>query len=172
MPPDLRLDADWRRPAYAIPIAIASALVLLAAGRMLLGLAGLLLHPTGVFAGTGPLATIILFYLVLLEIPGRKLLLESDAISIKSCFQTTTIAWADIADVQPGAAGWMNVNRQLPVAARLALCNTAKTVPVPNVFPMRREDVYDRVRSHWLAARRRVAEAPSHPTTLPVERPT
>ena len=157
----LQFDAHWRRPAYALPIAICSALMLLSAGRRLLELAGLVVHRTGLFSGAWPLATVVLLYFLLLEIPGRKLILGANAITLKSWFGTRSLAWADIKDVQPGAGGWLAVNRQLPVAARLVVRGTADTIPVPDVFRARRQDVFNQVRNHWLAARK--AAAKRHP---------
>ena len=157
--------ADWRRAAYAMPLGIACLLVLLGAVRVLLHITGLLLHPTGLFAGTGPLATLAVLYLILLDIPGRKLSLGRDAVTIRSWLRTRTIAWTDITEVLPGTSGLMNVNRQLPAAVRLVVRGTAETVRIPNVFRLKRQELYARVREHWLAARSKAIDVTPHPTT-------
>ena len=147
-----QLGADWRRATYCIPITFCLALVVVSVTRWLLHLFGWQ-KAGGIFSGSLLLAVSAILYFVMLEIPGRKLIIRPDSITMASWRGSRTIPWASVADVQPGAGGWMNVNRQLPAAARLVLGQTAEIVAVPDVFHPRRRQLFDAVRSAWLASR-------------------
>ena len=134
---EISIRADWRRSSYVAPFLICAMLVMARGVSLVLRWWGAHRIDAAAFSGPAGLALVGLAYLLLLEIPKRRLIVTEADITLDSWFATRTIRWAEIADIQPGFGGWLSVNRQLPAAAILVLRNGA-TQAIPDVFALRR----------------------------------
>lgn len=134
---EISIRANWRRSSYVAPLLMCCMLVMGRGVSLVLRWWGVHRIDAAAFSGPAGLAVVGLAYLLLLEIPRRRLIVTGADITLESWLATHTICWAEVADIQPGFGGWLSVNRQLPAAAILVLRNGA-TQAIPDVFALRR----------------------------------
>lgn len=152
----ISIPADWRRASYIAPLLVCCMLVMGRGVSLVLRWWGVPRIDAAAFSGPAGLAVAGLAYLLLLEIPRRRLIVTEADITLESWLATRTIRWAEIADIQPGFGGWLSVNRQLPAAAILVLRNGA-TQAIPDVFALRRAALLE------LLGQRRARQQARHP---------
>ncbi len=133
----ITIRADWRRSSYVMPLLVCCMLVTARGVSLVLRWWGVHRIDAAAFSGPAGLALFGLAYLLLLEIPKRRLIVTEADITLESWLAKRTIAWAEIVGIQPGFGGWLSVNRQLPAAAILVLRSGA-TQAIPDVFALRR----------------------------------
>ena len=141
-----------------MPLVLCTGLVATWGGAALLSFLGLVRAGHLVSNGHGALGIAGLLYLLVLEIPHRRLTLHDRGVTLDGWRIARYVAWPDVIAVQPGFAGFFAVNRQLPSAAVIVL-RDGPSLRIPDVFTIRRAELVRQLQQAWEAGAERAGTA-------------